>query len=302
MTASDNLSSGQFDLTPRINNKPNAQGTLFRAAPSQRKPEARQPRGYSPERYRAVAEALDVRFKNRGPGTYGGHEHGGMSLNIYQGHAETLARATAAVARSTVPLSDITRPHPEHGRSEDNPDLQMGVWVGDETHERGHYSGPGTTAQPWAGHIALFHHADDITPIHEIGHHVDRGHPYGTAGDQGRAEGFADAYAATHARTPGYRQRRVGVDSRPQVWHAEPWLEGDYGKQSEFDQAYRTQRAPLHPQQFDFIEDTRRTLGPKTYPPHHVPGQQSLLIKTGTYNPDGTVRDIRWEMPDWARE
>lgn len=305
MSAEDHLSS-QFDMRSGFKNKPNSQGTLFRADPSQRKPEARQPRGYSPERYREVTEALDIRFKDRGPGTYGGHEHGGRSMHIYHGHAETIARAAAAVARSTVPLSDMTRPDPNQPASPENPKLEMGVWVGDDSHERGHYSKPGTTAIPERGGIALFHHADDITPIHEIGHHVDRAELYRTPAQKGRAEGFADAYAAEHARTPGYKQQRVPVESHPSEWHNEPGLEG-YSRREEFDRAYLAQRG--EPKPFDAMEDTRRTLGSKTFPPHHVPGQQALLHKTATYDPAAAyvngrapVKDIRWVMPDWASD
>src|SRR5580700_5006990 len=88
----------QFNLQSNMKAKPNSQGTLFQANASQRTPASRQPRGYSPERYKAVGQALslDVPF---------GHDPG-------TGWAR--ARATAAVARSTIPMSHLEDPDSDY--------------------------------------------------------------------------------------------------------------------------------------------------------------------------------------------
>jgi hypothetical protein len=302
MTGQNSLGP-QFDYGPRTKNKPNAQGTLFRAPSSMRTPESRQPRGYSPERYRAVQEALGVRRTSQGPGTYGGHEHGGMGMHVYHGHADVLARSVASVARSTVPLEHITRPVPDQPASEENPDLHLGVWAKDDKRpERGHYSKPGSTAIKHQGRIAVNEDATDQTVIHEIGHHVDRANPYRDPAEQGAAEGFADAYASRHARTAGYKQRPAPREPHPEDWHAhlEAQGRGDHYEKQAFDYAYRKQHPALQPGQFDDPSG----LGPKTYPKGHIEGQLPLLHKTADYDPHNWSRSInhRVLMPDWARQ
>lgn len=272
------LNGDQFRYESRIKNKPNAQGTLFQVNPSQRTPESRQPRGYSPQRYGEVADALDIKRKNFGPGTYGGHEHGGMAMQVYRGHAETLARATSAVARSTVPMSDITRPDASQPSSQENPSLHMGVWnrTSEEAGELGHYSAPGTTAQPDEGHIALSIDATDNTPIHEIGHHVDRDSDRGRSPEaHGHAEGFADSYAQEHGRTAGYKQKPVPVESRPSAWNNSYGMKDDNYSHARFAGAYTQERSNLNTDQFSF--ESRRASG--ELPKEHVTGQLPLLHK-----------------------
>lgn len=136
MSARDHIQSRQFPggeafkYESQMKSKPNSQGTLFQVNPSQLTPESRQPRGYSPERFAAVTEALGEKNfplrKDRRGTTYGKHEHGGMSYSMYAGHAGTAAKAISAVARSTVPLSDIT-PRPNEPVSEVNPTLHLGI-------------------------------------------------------------------------------------------------------------------------------------------------------------------------------
>lgn len=301
-SVNQNLSGDQFVYQIGLKNKPNAQGTLFRAKPEARNPSKRYPRGFTPERHRAVAEALGVQYKDfRGTG-YGQHPHGGRTPNVYRGHAEVLARAVEDIARSTVPMRAITRPDPSQPASRINPDLHLGVWHNEGERRRseyGHYSAPGTTAIEHQGRIAIMSDSPShTTPIHEIGHHVDRLSPYITPSQRGSAEGFAERYAETHARTPGYKQRKVEIPSMPHKWFGDPGLQS-HAAREDFERSFNYEH-PLNTKQFDFMEDTRKTLGPKTFPSHHVPGQQSLLEKTATYNPhrykdtDPVVTDIRW--------
>lgn len=325
------VSRPQFDYQTGFKNKPYSQGTLFGVRPEARTPESRQPRGYSPERYTAVLDALEARRKHWGPKTYGGHEHGGHGFVVYHGHAETLARSVAAVARSTIPMSDITRPHADQPETNENPRLHLGVWApSDARNELGHYSKPGTHAVPGQGRVAITNYplsdvaknypGDDeqakanraimrdeleLTPIHEIGHHTDRDRPYGTPVERGRKEGYADAYAAQHAKMPGRSslsggrgqrrgQRPIPVPESPYAWHSERGLEDPYSRQS-FDYGYQQHhRVPQH-------DPDPSGLGVKTYPRNHVEGQEALLHKTGSLDWGGQFKDIHLRMPDWSK-
>lgn len=281
----NNLSQNQFRYSTNMKDKPNSQGTLFGVDKSQRTPESRQPRGFSPQRYADVTKALDVKVENTRGKSWMGHEHGGTRMMVHNSHAEQLARSVNSVARSTVPLSDITKPHPDQPKSDDNPSLSMGIWnkTVDETGEQGHYNSPGSTAIKGEGRIAIMQGAGDDTPIHEIGHHVDRGHPYKTPEDQGRAEGFADAYAAKHTRTAGYKKKPVDIPSNPSPWHYHEGVGVGHGyKARQFDEGYRQNHPPIQPKQFD-------GLGDKTYPKGHIQGQLPLLHKTTTTGP------MNWE-------
>jgi len=263
-----------------MKDKPNSQGTLFGVNPSQRTPESRQPRGFSPQRYGDVMKAIDVQRKDRGPGNYGGHQHGGRSYTVYGGHAEQLARTVNAVARSTIPLSHMTQPHPDQPASDDNPTLHVGVWnhTVEEEGEQGHYSRSGSTAMKNQARIAIMQGASDETPIHEIGHHRDamtRGLHYSTPREQGTAEGFADAYAQEHGRTAGYKKKRTEVKAYPRSWKAA--LGHDDYETTNFADSYKKQHTPLNEKQFD--PQAPPPGQEKTYPSHHVPGQQALLHK-----------------------
>lgn len=266
------LNGDQFRLESQIKNKPNSQGTLFRADPSQRTPESRQPRGYSPERMQAVGQAL-------------GHRYGGK-IWAPPGLHEGQAQALATVARSTVPLSDIQRETQGHK-------LQMNVTntihkdYGVRPDALGNYENA-DSHQPVARIELLPKATKGTTPIHEIGHHVDRDRPYGSDEEKGRSEGFADAYAAKHARQPGYKRRAQPVDSEPGKW-------GSNDFQPSFNAAYNTERhgsphGALQPQQFGTSKDL---------PKGHVPGQLPLLHKTtsgvGRYESQQTTK---WDYAD----
>lgn len=270
MSALDNISKSQFHMVTNMKAKPNSQGTLFGVNPSARTPESRQPRGYSPERFREVTAATGINYGT----SSGGH---GKSLRVYSGHAGTLAKAAESLARSTVPMSDITRPHKDQPASDENPDLDIGIWPEESMKGNlGHYSRSGTTAMKGQGRIALASGTEktvDQTVLHEIGHHVDRGSPYNTAESTGRAEGFADQYAETHGRTPGRKKKAVSVAHEPERWHhnryasSSPYL---------FDKGYSSSRN-LQPKQFNINEPPPGH--EKTFPKGHIQGQQALLHK-----------------------
>lgn len=305
-----------------------SQGTLFRAKPEARTPESRQPRGYSPQRYKDVTEALGIthvsgEYRRRMAKAYTPDKESSMSgagtaLQTYPGHAETLARAAASVARSTIPLRDIVRPDPSAKASADNPGLSMGVSPRSERNEGelAHYSNPELVAGHDRGSISLVsgraHSAEDppdAVALHEIGHHVDyvRGVRHIGMIAKGEGEGFADAYAQEHGRTRGYKQKPIEVEHRPQDWHRSYGMTTeDVSAHERFDKGYNTAR-PIQPAQFDFIEDTKRALGAQTYPKHHHPDQQALLPKTASFNTkrykktDPEYTDIRWAYPDWVQ-
>jgi hypothetical protein len=268
MPAIDNLNSGQFDMTSKIKNKPNAQGTLFTPDKSARTPESRQPKGYSPERYQAVGEATGMSRKNG-------------SMHVYGGHAETQARAWASLARSTVPVEHLKRPDTSKPASEKNPSLNIGVRNHEKGDPSGHYQAPGTTAMKHQGRIALFKGAAaDDTVIHEIGHHVDRDRSSPADRNQviphaGSQEGFADRYAAEHMRTAGYKKKKVDIPSRPGDWTGSPGYapHGDSYEQHRFKSGYNKERhgnsqGPIQPLQFK-----------SELPKEHVKGQLPLLQK-----------------------
>lgn len=305
MSPNRNISDDEFRYVSNLKNKPNAQGTLFQVNSSQRKPEARQPRGYSPQRYSEVAEAVGAMRKSYGPQTYGGHEHGGTAYQIYKGHAGTLAKAVSAIARSTIPLSDIKKPKPDEPKTLNNPELHVGVVPqSDRTSKTlGVYnSSPLVANKDYAAiHLTSGEPTPkgqkkkardkeaDATVLHEIGHHVDWiskiGGSRGTGSfkDSGHGEGFADQYAENHARTPGYKQRKVKVDYKPSRWtdlDKDTQYPGatDYAAQYLFKEGYNQGRHgtpydKLQPAQFGEPGDK------KTYPKGHVKGQLPLIQK-----------------------
>lgn len=273
-TPNPNLSSGQFHLVSNMKAKPNSQGTLFSADPSQRKPESRQPRGYSPERYKAVSEATDLTRKNG-------------SMRIYGGYADVAAKALSEVARSTVPLSDLKRPHPDQPASQENPDLHIGVRQREgEGYEvakgaAAFYQKPGTTAIPDQGRVALYNDAyHDGTVIHEIGHHASHlagNEAYDSPSSKGAEEGRADKYLDTHGRTAGYKQKPMPRDADYQ-----PFGHQDPGQTGQFGYSYRKERhgnslGPLQPDQFG-----------SDLPKEHVKGQMPMLDKVNSFQRVGS--------------
>lgn len=266
MTASDHLGN-QFHLVSNMKNKPNSQGTLFSASPSQRTPESRQPRGYSPERMRDVGDAVT----HGGAKQWNAHNEGTSTI-APPGLQGAQARTLQSIARSTVPLADIARkPSGRIGlavHTDHNIDVSGGVH-NEDGHDAGVYKRPSMNV-PY-GQIEVRAGTDEATSIHEIGHHVDwmaRATPYGTDSEKGKAEGFADKYAAEHARTPGYKQKPHHVPSEPGNWR-----DNDY--QPTFNAAYNQERhgnphGSLQPSQFGSGKDL---------PKNHVKEQLPLLHK-----------------------
>lgn len=248
--------SEAFHLASNMKDKPNAQGTLFSASPSQRTPESRQPRGYSPERMRAVRQELSA-----------------DKVTPMQGEQMAQENAYRTVARSTVPLNDIAK------TSAGEPNLT--VRVSAPAHEGGFAGVPSGAAAVYKkadssvsyGRIdVLPKYAHTFVPIHEIGHHVDRAEPYKTPQQQGRAEGFADAYADEHAKKPGYKSRPATTVPRDRSNYG-IWTQGmSHGMADAFDERYQQQRRGSLLQEAQF--------GPgKDLPKEHIPGQNRLLDK-----------------------
>lgn len=264
------LSQSQFHLASNLKNKPNAQGTLFSANPSQRTPESRQPRGYSPEREQAVGSALSLRRASTVAGGYLAAER---------------AQVRQTVARSTIPLADIRSGHPIMRVSpvyDDYKGLPRGAagvyYRGDDNNGED----PQIKVLPKYAHTYV--------PIHELGHHVDRNSPYHTPQEKGRAEGFADAYADTHAKKPGYKSRPATTVPRDHNSYG-VWTQGmSPGMASAFDERYQKARygqtqGPLQPAQF-----SHQVPGEDGLPKNHVRGQNRLLEKISHvgWGPDAT--------------
>jgi hypothetical protein len=282
MATQDNLQPGQFRMEQRIKSKPNAQGTLFSADPSLRRPESRQPRGYSPERYAAVGRMI-------------GHLYGGEVV-APPGTHEAQAHVLATVARSTVPLEDLKARHSSKG-------LSIGVSTsksnsgGVSEGSAGTYhetKGPGHPATAWVTPEA----APTYAVLHEIGHHAEReglGIP-STADPEkmGRSEGFADQYAETHYRTPGYKQRGFTVPSHSEDWHENYAIAPR--DRYKFDNGYlQARRPPLQWDQFTARKESlAKGIASGDLPREHVSGQLPLLHKhTGSW---GVGKTSRWSI------
>lgn len=185
-----------WNLQTNIKNKPNAQGTLFSGGKSQMNPAKRYPRGYTPDRQKAVLSAL----RGWGVADYVTSESDLPEDDMGLGpHA---LRVTEQIKQSSIP--------PEHlhhlsikvaDRFEDGP---IEHHLDDEV--AGHYK-----ATPYKsggerivhGEAVVAHDTSPYTVLHEIGHHVsatanNRHASYDSPHQRGREEGFADAYADKH--------------------------------------------------------------------------------------------------------
>lgn len=279
------LNQSQFDLRSNLKNKPNAQGTLFKADKSQRTPESRQPRGYSPERMQAVRKTLTPGGINRSNMEAYEISRTGKTPTVVSGQDQ----AMRTVARSTVPLSDI------QGKSgmgnvsmHATKSIDTGAYNGIQSGAAGEYRKAVGPYDPTI-HVAP-KYTNTFVPIHEIGHHVDRAEPYKTPHQKGRAEGFADAYADKHAKKPGYKRQPATTVPRDSGSYG-IWTKGmSQGMASAFNERYQQQRPTLQEAQF----------GPgKDLPKNHVPGQNRLLDKSvgGTsWNPD-VKAPATWHYP-----
>jgi len=228
---------------PQIRPKENSQGTLFRVHKSQRTPESRQPRGYSPERIREITSKTGMADYKTGKfsGTWTDiPDNGGLF------HTKDVQQVAETIARSTVPMSAL-----------DNLRIMPG------SRSIGSGSDYPSTAGVYEKNTALGpvikiarHKGTGATAIHEIGHHVNKvnfGKPtYGNSEDdpdygmhemlRGKDEGSADKYADTHAREPGYKRLphvnpSYGDFQRPDDWHAGYGIK-DFGRQEAFNNGY----------------------------------------------------------------
>lgn len=215
-----------FVETPNIKATEGSQGTLFQGGRGQMKPEARYPRGYTPQRQAAVSKALHdtpiTRHDSRGVKT---EDHG------------TTAFVKDTIARSTVPpthLRGLTR-------ISVNPAIREGGTIGEyypgrrdlyvspgETHERvGDNTGHRLNAMSARKTRPMLHEDASMVLLHELGHHVDNRHTqatvqmakspgapsaaikFGTPENKGLSEGYADRYMLEH-----YRQDPRDVSKR----------------------------------------------------------------------------------------
>lgn len=213
MTASDAVNGEQFRMHTNIGPQSGSQGTLFQGGYPKN-----WPRGYTPERMHEVVNAT---------------VHSGLdpSTDHPSRSAET-AQVRNTVARSTVPV--------EH--------LRDVSWYNNssvtEGGTRGKYIGAPRNPTRAQIHIASGAGAE-MTPIHEIGHHVSAtvdknlSAQYDSPSRRGAEEGYAENYAETH-----FRDRRGNRQASKNV--AGNWAYGDYEKKHGdpglFSHAFNTKR------------------------------------------------------------
>jgi hypothetical protein len=160
-----------YDLRSNIKGKPNAQGTLFRAPKDLLNPAQRWPRGYTPERQRAVDAALPeevVGSTSWKPG-YGPR---------YEPYHQMRDKVRQAVARSSVSTQDLTGlrsidSKPLHGHAATYwPEQQKIGW-------------------------GLDYQSRNANLIHEIGHHVSFRSKEGLRAAHEHAANLIDSLANT---------------------------------------------------------------------------------------------------------
>ena len=202
-----------WDLRTNIKSSAGSQGTLLRGDQFELNQAKRWPRGYDPERQAEVREAVVGRLSQRDP------------LSDNNRFGPTRRDLIDTVARSTSPaehFQDIQfapgqRPWRYNSTIFDG--RMSAPNVAGEYHPHGpngdvpldEYEDSGRThsANPTAPTVLIqAGYERDVTPIHEIGHHVstisDTEHsPFRTARQQGQEEAYADEYAQQH-----YRDRR----------------------------------------------------------------------------------------------
>lgn len=186
-----------WDLHTNIKAAPNSQGTLFQGGTDQRTPESRQPRGFSPERFREISQAV---LGVRRPGTEFSH-----------------AKIRENLARSTVPVEHL---------SGDDLTFKVGINSRDRLFAAGVYR----RKQEGRDNASIEidpKFANTPSLIHEVGHHVSKQQDlwhaqYYSEQQRGAEEGYADSYATAH-----WRDRRGG--SQPNY---QGYLGGDYQKSS----------------------------------------------------------------------
>lgn len=211
-----------WNLVPETKNKPNAQGTLFRAPVTARTPESRQPRGYSQERYSEIQAHLNGRVF--------GTKSGKRSTEFVEPGG--VDRLTRTLARSTVPASRIR---------------SVGLWVLDDKLDPGivaaHKPNPGGKSTTIRIQPGQEHRSKSI--IHEVGHEEhyranDNKRFFGTEAGKGREEGYADRYASRHAFLPGYKK-----ETDPGLYASGHRFKALRSPQSDFGQGYLAARYPV---------------------------------------------------------
>lgn len=270
--------------------KPSApqQGTLFRAHKSQRKPESRQPRGYSQDRYQDVGRVTGLLKPATNP-HYGPVDANKTRVTGYKNERSEYAQTLSTLARSTIPLEHF----------EDNtPHFYAHSDLGAGTMGEYQWGDPGRV--PPRLHVATGH-SKDPTAIHEMGHHNlhmsgwDPGEDM-TPEARGHDEGSADRYALEHYRNPGYKRspmsekQRLQETGQPWNWfNAYGYTSGTIGtrKRNAFTQYYNN--AYLNGEQFD--QDLLRDPG---LPKNHVPGQRPLIHKENP--PWGSGLPVKWSI------
>lgn len=205
-----------WNLVPETKNKPNAQGTLFRAPVTARTPESRQPRGYSPERYAEVRGTLNGKVVT----------NEGRSLSREKRRStDELARS---LSRSTVPIERIA------SVNRWSTEAPLTTALGEH-----HASESDTYIK-----LQAKAHRSSYVVSHELGHEesyraAGNQRAYSTDHEQGAEEGFADQYATGRAFHPGYKKRPEKMVSghEERAWrdHA-----GEFGK------GYLDVRFPVH--------------------------------------------------------
>lgn len=219
-------------------NKPGSQGTLFKVSDkSQYADEIRYPRGYTPERYDAVAKKVNPDRDERQYGA--GAENlvdsvyrtwsGPGEKRVVHDSQQPLRDLIGTVARSTVPLKHLNGAQFNIVSGAEDDKMKRDYTAGTYTSERNRID-----LRPDA--------VRDFTPVHEIGHHVSHmeGNEHAarytaSATSRGQEEGFADNYALEHARPKSRRKKSVDVP------HYEP-NEHLASREREFDDSYRRER------------------------------------------------------------
>lgn len=217
-----------------------SQGTLFRVDKSQRTPESRQPRGYSPERIRAVDKRFgfskEAEFRLHPP--FPGDTH----TPRYAGNPDA-AHVLRTIARSTVPMHHLNKL-----------DTIISGHKFDDHSTRGQYDKLDDVEGSFHSILVGEGEAQSATAIHEIGHHVGRkrfpnygqSYPYMS----GQSEGHAEHYAEEHAREPGYKRKPAKEFRKKQEPDREayPWIHhmrlGLTNGGSDFRRGYREEREP----------------------------------------------------------
>lgn len=186
MTSKGRPRSRDFNMQPNLNTGQFSQGTLFSGGERT----GRWPKGYTPERIAEVRKTIRP---------YGA------------GQPAARAAATANVARSTIPMSDLKHPLQIHtGPSFFEPPYRTPE---EGTHTAGYYE----SYDGGRAHVRP-EEAGGPTLIHELGHHKSfregtehsRKYSY-DALEGGQEEAYADDYAAEHYRTPKGKPAPVGT-------------------------------------------------------------------------------------------